>query len=623
MMSLFEELKRRNVIRAAGAYAVLGWVLAQVAEFAFETFGAPDWVLKTLVIVLLLGLPLVVFFAWAFELTPDGIKRESEVDHSQPSLARKGRTLDRMIIVLLLVALAWFGWERFAPGTAQGPAATTVENTAEATRPGTGGPPSTTSKSVAVLPFIAMSSGSDDGYFADGLTEEILNSLAGLPELLVTARTSAFSFKGKDMPVQEIASVLQVEHIVEGSVRRSGDRLRVTAQLIRAEDGFHLWSETYDRDAGDTFAIQTDIAEKIAVALDVVLDEESRAQMTKANIRNPEAFVAFQKGQELFALAHTELPQLPTLLQANGYFDRAIELEPGFYQAYIARNDYYTHTLTSYAQQLERTSELDQEDLDEARRQLEANYAAAIRSAPSRGHRLNAEYDQALVLGNWRGLDSLTAAVLNQEDNCGEPDWIHLTAVPFGRARSALEFFERLMACDPLGSDYRRHWGLAAIWAGETDRLIEFAGRRDESGQRQNIDAYVRGLIAAARTDEAEAIIENEVRRPGHAALLQYLVALRKGDADAVAELAAIGEDVVDDRLVFAARSGDRDTANALAARIDSRPYGYIPLLQMTYFCACGAPFDLEATPTLAGMLRSSGLPWPPPDTVDWPLKDW
>ena len=331
-MSLFEELKRRNVIRVAGAYAVLGWVLAQVAEFAFETFGAPDWVLKTLVILLLLGLPLVVFFSWAFELTPEGIKRESEVDHSQPALAQKERTLDRAIIVLLLVALAWFGWDRFSGETDDAPGATTAMETGASAERSNGQSSSSAQKSVAVLPFVAMSSGSDDGYFADGLTEEILNSLAGLPELLVTARTSAFSFKGNDAPVQEIASVLQVEHIVEGSVRRSGDRLRVTAQLIRAEDGFHLWSDTYDRDAGDTFAIQSDIAEKIALALDVVLDEESRAQMTMANIRNPEAFVAFQKGQELFTLAHGELPQLPTLLRANDYRTRA-EFLPGLHRA--------------------------------------------------------------------------------------------------------------------------------------------------------------------------------------------------------------------------------------------------------------------------------------------------
>jgi len=247
-MSLYSELKRRNVIRVGIAYIIVTWVLAQVAEFAFENFGAPDWVLKSVVVILLLGLPLAIFFAWAFEMTPDGIKREVEVDRSKSIVTTTGRKLDRMIIGVLLVALGWFAFDKFYMNVAaeQG----VVEDQSQ-------------EKSVAVLPFIAMSSGPDDEYFADGLTEEILNALAQLPELLVTARTSAFSFKGQDLAIQEIASALGVRHIVEGSVRRSGERLRVTAQLIRADDGFHLWSENYDSTSTDTISVQENIAEQI------------------------------------------------------------------------------------------------------------------------------------------------------------------------------------------------------------------------------------------------------------------------------------------------------------------------------------------------------------------------
>jgi len=214
-VSFFAELKRRNVIRVGIAYAVVAWVLAQIAEFAFENFGAPDWVLKSVVVVLLLGMPLVLIFAWAYEMTPEGIKREREVDRSQSITPQTGRKLDRMIIAVLLVALGWFAWDKFGSSTDSEPLQT-AESVAA---------------SVAVLPFVAMSNGPDDEYFADGLTEEILNSLAQLPELLVTARTSAFSFKGEDLPpIQEIAATLGVQHIVEGSVRRSGERLRVTPE---------------------------------------------------------------------------------------------------------------------------------------------------------------------------------------------------------------------------------------------------------------------------------------------------------------------------------------------------------------------------------------------------------
>ncbi len=160
--------------------------------------------------------------------------------------------------------------------------------------------PATTVKSLAVLPFVAMSSGADDEYFADGLTEEILNSLAQLPELLITARTSSFHFKGQDIPVQEIAATLGVQHIVEGSVRRSGERLRVTAQLVRAADGFHIWSENYDSTSEDTIQVQEDIAEKIAEAMNVVMDDDKREAMRKAGLRNVEAFINYQKAMELY-----------------------------------------------------------------------------------------------------------------------------------------------------------------------------------------------------------------------------------------------------------------------------------------------------------------------------------
>jgi TolB-like protein len=157
-----------------------------------------------------------------------------------------------------------------------------------------------------VLPFTALSSGADDSYFADGLTEEIINALSALPDLLVTARTSAFYFKGKDVPIPEIAAALGVAHIVEGSVRRSGDKVRITAQLIRASDGFHLWSQTYDHSLGDDFAVQTRIAESVASALGVLLDERKRATMEDIGVRDVEAFVAYQRGAELFNRAHNE-----------------------------------------------------------------------------------------------------------------------------------------------------------------------------------------------------------------------------------------------------------------------------------------------------------------------------
>ena len=279
----------------------------QLADIVLDNVTAPEWVMQVLMLFIIIGFPVALIFAWAFEMTPEGIKREHEVDRSVSITDKTGRKLDFIVIGVLGIAVAFLLIEKFGEDDAP-----------------------VTDKSVAVLPFVAMSSGPDDEYFAAGLTEEILNSLAGLPDLLVTARTSAFHFKGQDLPpIPEIAAILGVAHIVEGSVRRDGERLRITAQLIRATDSIHLWSETYDHDSEDTFAVQTDIAEKIATALDVVLDDEQLARMHAVGLRDPEAYVAYQKGIELFEIAHPLLAQAaPAASRIDELFSGHEEIKP-------------------------------------------------------------------------------------------------------------------------------------------------------------------------------------------------------------------------------------------------------------------------------------------------------
>ena len=265
-MTLFQELRRRNVFRVGVAYILAAWVLLQGSDFVLDLIDAPGWILQVFVLAAAVGLPVVLVFSWVFEMTPEGLKRESQVDRSHSITAHTGRKLDRVIILSLAVAVAVLLTDRLVNHGGEHEAAVPEV----ASEPADSAPSAAAESkvnSVAVLPFVALSSGPDDEYFADGLTEEILNSLAQLPELLVTARTSAFHFKGQDLPVQDIAAKLGVAQVVEGSVRRAGERLRVTAQLIRAADGFHLWSENYDSTEEDTIAVQQDIAEKIALAL--------------------------------------------------------------------------------------------------------------------------------------------------------------------------------------------------------------------------------------------------------------------------------------------------------------------------------------------------------------------
>ena len=330
-MSFFEELKRRNVVRVGVAYVVIGWVTAQIAEFAFENFGAPDWVLKTIVVILLLGLPIALFFAWAFEMTPDGVKREKDVDRSESITSMTGRKLDRLIIAALVLAVAYFLWDRqpgVEPLESVEPAA--VAETAEVEQPPVAG---TDPRSIAVLPFVNMSSDEEQEWFSDGLTEEILNSLARTPDLLVAARTSSFKFKGSPEDIPTIAASLGVAHILEGSVRSSGDQLRVMAQLIRASDGFHLWSQTYDRNPEEVIAIQEEIAIEIAIALETAMDPDALAHMVSSGTNSVAAFNAYLQGMA-YGASTLSTGDVYSFLGARDNYERAVEIDPNFSLAY-------------------------------------------------------------------------------------------------------------------------------------------------------------------------------------------------------------------------------------------------------------------------------------------------
>ena len=333
-MSLFNELVRRNVVRVGIAYAVVGWIVAQIAEFAFENFGAPDWVLKTVVVLLLLGLPLALFFAWAFEITPEGVKREEDVDRSQSITPSTGRKLDFVIIAALVVALSYFVWERQADVQPAATADQTTTNQTTAEQAADDAPASTPYvRSIAVLPFVNMSSDEDQEWFSDGLTEEILNALARTPDLLVTARTSSFKFKGSQEDIPTIAKALGVAHILEGSVRRDRDHLRVTAQLIRAKDGFHLWSQNYDRKPEDIISLQEEVAIAIATALQTAMDPDALASMVSAGTNSVPAYNEYLKGLA-YGISTLSTGDVYVFLSAREAFERAIELDPGFALAY-------------------------------------------------------------------------------------------------------------------------------------------------------------------------------------------------------------------------------------------------------------------------------------------------
>jgi len=308
MSGLLQELKRRNVFRVAIAYVMLAWIVAQVAELALDSFGSPAWVIKTLLLLLALGLPLAIFFSWAFEITPDGVKKEKDVDRSQSITPRTGRKLDLTIIGLLVVALAFV----------------VVDNYVLDRSILDGAPVQTDMVSIAVLPFVNMSNDPDQEYFSDGISEELLNLLAKIPEFQVAGRTSSFTFKGKNQDLRDIGQTLGVENILEGSVRKSADQVRITAQLVKAGDGFHLWSETYDRTLDDIFAVQDEIAGEVVTALKVkLLGGTETVPTAQADIRNGASYDAYLKGLFYYNKSGDE-----NLSKAAGYMQEAVDLAP-------------------------------------------------------------------------------------------------------------------------------------------------------------------------------------------------------------------------------------------------------------------------------------------------------
>jgi TolB-like protein len=317
MKALFAELKRRNVIRVAVFYGAAAWLVMQVADVVLEIIGAPEGSLRVIAALLLIGLPFAVILAWAFEITPEGIKRDSEVDRSDAALAASGRKLDVATIVLLLVAIGLFSWVSFRESTA--PAS--GEQSA-VSRPGAGAP---ADLSIAVLPFVNMSPDPENEYFSEGLSEELLNVLARIENFRVAGRTSSFAFKDQSQDLRAIGERLSVANILEGSVRKHGDRVRVTAQLIDARSGYHLWSDTYDRQLDDIFAIQDEIATEVVKALRTTLlpaDEAVIGQTVKGDVA---AYNHYLRGQ-----FHARLRTRAGLERALEEFQQAIVIDPEY-----------------------------------------------------------------------------------------------------------------------------------------------------------------------------------------------------------------------------------------------------------------------------------------------------
>jgi adenylate cyclase len=330
-LSFYTELKRRNVFKVAIVYFAVAWLLLQVSDTLVPALHLPVWFVSAVAFLLILGFPIAIIFAWAFDLTPEGLKMEMKSEPAAAVTGKTGKKINHIVIAALVLALGYFVFDTFVLGPDRDTTGTETA-TRGAQHQITEPDPTLADNSIAVLPFVNMSSDEEQAYFSDGLSEELLHLLAKIPELDVAARTSSFSFKGKDLGIPEIASQLKVAHILEGSVRKHGDQLRITAQLIQADNGYHLWSETYDRQLDDVFQIQENIATAVVKALRItLLDEAPKTRKT-----NPEAYQLFLEGQYLKRQISRD-----SLNRAVEAFKQAVEIDPAYVPAWVELADTY------------------------------------------------------------------------------------------------------------------------------------------------------------------------------------------------------------------------------------------------------------------------------------------
>ena len=322
-LTFFDELKRRNVLRVAGLYVVGAWLIVQVADTVLPMFDATAGLPRVIVIVLAIGFIPALVFAWAFEITPEGLRREKDVDRAESITPHTGKKLDRLIMVVLALALGYFAFDKFVLSPqreAEQVSTARKEGRTEALVESYG------EKSIAVLPFVNMSSDPDQEYFSDGISEELLNLLAKVPQLRVISRSSAFSYKGKDVKLAQVAEELNVAHILEGSVRKAGNNVRITAQLIEARSDTHLWSETYDRSLDNIFAVQDEIAGAVVAQLKLKL----LGAVPTAKTTDPKAYALYLQARQLH---HQYTPE--GFQQSIALYRQALAIDPNYAAAWI------------------------------------------------------------------------------------------------------------------------------------------------------------------------------------------------------------------------------------------------------------------------------------------------
>jgi adenylate cyclase len=433
-MNFFIELKRRNVFKVGAAYMVVAWLIIQFINNVAGPLNFPTWIPAFFIVLLGIGFPIALILAWAFELTPEGIKPSAQVDPDTSIRAHTGQRINLLIICALSVAVLFLLVDNnvlndATPAPAQ--TALSVDTSADADPDNTG----SLEKSIAVLPFANLSSDPEQEYFSDGLAEELLNKLAQVPDLQVAARTSSFSFKGRNEDMRVIAETLGVNYLLEGSVRSSGDQLRITAQLIQANNGFHLWSATFDRQLADIFAIQDEISLAVSTALQVTLGTGTFA--LPGNTRNVEAYQHFLKAMA-YRNGGGSSDEVLILQNAVDELVQAVTLAPDFARAWILLYPTYFEQIINAPQ--DRIPELEQ------KRQEAYNTARALAPDMPELQLADAEQQTARIEQERALLDILASK--NSLQPLATAQYANFLANT-GRIREALPYAEQAVRLNP------------------------------------------------------------------------------------------------------------------------------------------------------------------------------
>lgn len=518
---VFAELKRRNVIRMAGLYLVGAWLIVQVLETVLPTFDVPVWVLRATIILLAIGFLPAMVFAWIFELTPQGLKRDEDVPFDQSSAPVTARRMDRMLLAVSVLAIAYFAFDKFVLAP-QREAALVTQTTAQISAEATAEKSKANANSIAVLPFANMSGDAANEYFSDGISEEILNVLASVPELKVAARTSSFSFKGKSMEVPEIAKALNVRMVLEGSVRKQDDTVRVTAQLINAETGFHLWSQTYDRKLADIFAVQDEIARSIGDELKVKVAGASIEGDNSSGTRSVEAYDHYLRGMAVWHQRGGE-----NLWAAIEQFGKALAIDPDYAQAYAGKALAYA-VLASYSERISWGESLKRSD-DNALRalaldpNLPESYAALANSSST-----YLQTETALAL--------LRRAIVLRPSFSTAHHWLGNVLLTGGDISGSVVELKRAADLDPLSPVIADNLSFALIASGENAEAKEVCTRSldvapDHPGCLQ-YEAMVD--LMSGEFDAARALLQHRaaVLNPSASGQAQAIVNALTGKAD-------------------------------------------------------------------------------------------